>query len=474
MLIVAAGAICLYVIVAVRRIGYPYELEWMESGSVDHVRRLLAGQSLYPAPSIDFVSYTYPPLYYWVSAPVAWLLGVGPLPLRLVSFSASLGTMAVLATSVRRAVGRWGPGIVAAGIFAAAFGVTGSWYDLARVDSMFVFLLVAGIALAAGARTPRRAAIGGFVLFLAALTKQTAVLAVLPVSAAVLLRSRRQALALLVAFGLPAAVATWALDASSGGWYHYYVLGELVGHPLARGGWPRFPLRDLGSHLAPALVLIGVALFSPGWRRRFAVPLAGGAGMAAGAWISRAHSGGYDNVLIPAFAAVAWLAALAVAPTPQGTRRRKAPAVLVLVQLGLLAYVPGANLPRPADRAAAGALIVALRAVPGDVLVLSHPGYAELAGRPVHAQAGAVSDVLRSRADGPQERLRASIEGAIRARRFAAIVLDGAQDDRWLAPDLARFYRRVSPPELLGGRSPLPVTDVRTHPTMWWVPRPAP
>ena len=83
--IAAVVAVVVVTAVMLRRVGHPYELEWLEGGSVEHVRRVLHGRSLYPAPSVDFVSYPYPPLYWWASAGAASVLGVGFLPLRLVS-----------------------------------------------------------------------------------------------------------------------------------------------------------------------------------------------------------------------------------------------------------------------------------------------------------------------------------------------------------------------------------------------------
>ncbi|MFH1143060.1 MAG: hypothetical protein V1774_00780, partial [Candidatus Eisenbacteria bacterium] len=45
---VAAGAfLLLYLLVALQRIAYPWELEWMEGGLVDHVQRIVNGQGIY-------------------------------------------------------------------------------------------------------------------------------------------------------------------------------------------------------------------------------------------------------------------------------------------------------------------------------------------------------------------------------------------------------------------------------------------
>src|SRR6266542_4402426 len=91
-LIVAASAfMAMYLVVAFVRLGYPFELEWMEGGMVDHVRRIVAGQPIYVRPSLNFVSYLYPPLYYLVSAGLARMIGIGFLPLRLVSLVSSVG-----------------------------------------------------------------------------------------------------------------------------------------------------------------------------------------------------------------------------------------------------------------------------------------------------------------------------------------------------------------------------------------------
>ena len=65
-----------YLVVALARINYPYDLEWMEGGTLEHVARVLGGQPLYVAPSLEFTPYIYAPLYYYVAAPFAYLFGL--------------------------------------------------------------------------------------------------------------------------------------------------------------------------------------------------------------------------------------------------------------------------------------------------------------------------------------------------------------------------------------------------------------
>src|SRR5690349_18904365 len=84
-LVVCASAafISAFVWVAFRRMRYPFELEWMEGGSLDHVHRLRMGQSLYVAPSVEFVPFIYNPLFYYLALPFTWILGESFFPLRL-------------------------------------------------------------------------------------------------------------------------------------------------------------------------------------------------------------------------------------------------------------------------------------------------------------------------------------------------------------------------------------------------------
>ena len=56
---------------------------------------LSAGHGLYVQPSLHYVPWPYPPMYFWTSAAVAHVTGVGFLALRLVSFTASLATSSI-------------------------------------------------------------------------------------------------------------------------------------------------------------------------------------------------------------------------------------------------------------------------------------------------------------------------------------------------------------------------------------------
>src|SRR5207302_2694739 len=127
-----------YLWVALHRLGYPFELEWLEGGAVGIVQRAAAGHGLYVQPSLHYVPWPYPPMYFWTSAAVAHVTGVGFLALRLVSFTASLATFVVIYILVRSGTSDRVAGVCAVGLYAATFRLSGAWLDLGRVDSLFL------------------------------------------------------------------------------------------------------------------------------------------------------------------------------------------------------------------------------------------------------------------------------------------------------------------------------------------------
>jgi hypothetical protein len=477
--VLALAPIAAYLWIALHRVGYPYELDWMEGGSVELAARVAAGHTLYAAPSLAFTGWTYTPLYYLVSAAVGSVIGIGFAALRLVSLIASLGVMATLGWIVARETGDRIAGLLAAGLFAATFRISGSWLDMGRVDSLFVALTM--LTLARGRWTDsRRGGIAlGALAFLAFFTKQSALMAVAPALLVLAVARPRAGLSALVTLAALLVVSTFALDAATGGWYRYYVLDELAGQPWSQQTWLGFWRADLWRHLWPEILLLAAAAIvmarrwwaggpPPGW---FPLAYQGAsiAGLIGAAWVSRLHVGGYLNVLIPAYAAVALGAGLAYGGLVGAGRGVAAVLALaaVAVQMATLAYPIAAQIPTAADRTAGRELISRLRTLPGPVLVLRHPWYATELGKGAFAQAEALGDVLRSADPRGAGVLRASLPGALDADHVQAVVLDGSFDAHFLEPALSREFRRVRGPVTA---TPLyPLTDVHTAPMVLYV-----
>jgi Dolichyl-phosphate-mannose-protein mannosyltransferase len=477
------AAILAYLVVAVSRLGYPFTVEWLESNSLVEVHRILTGQPLYPAPTAGYVPDGYPPLYFAVSAAVARVFGVSYLSLRLVSVLSSLVCFWVLGRLVQRETGSIAAGAAAAGLFAATYVVTGTWFDTGRVDSLFLALSIGGLYAARRMRGSGGALLTGTLLAAAALTKQTGLAEGVVVLAVLGTGPRRRlacvaALAELTVFG----ISTLTLGLTSGGWYLYYVFEQMSEHSLA--------LRSCGWFWTALLTSMGLAAGAAllGARRVPRELLAGCAALAVEGGVALVKSGGGSNDMLPAYLAVALLAGLALGTTGPGLGttgpglgtgrlgwRTTVAGVLVLTQSAFLLsrFDPARAIPTGADRAAGQRLLAGLRALGGTVAVPADPGLSLLAGMAPAAHQDAAYDVLRASDQAAIASFRRSVADAIAAHRFTAIITDGPGPPLGYPPSLTRYYRPCPQPLLAGLPADVfrPVAGIGIRPAAVWLPR---
>jgi Dolichyl-phosphate-mannose-protein mannosyltransferase len=475
-----AAALGAYLYIALSRIGYPFALEWLEGNSLVEVRRILAGQPLYAAPAVGYVPDGYPPLYFAVCAAAARVLGASYLTLRLVSLVSSLACFWLLAGLVRRETGSAAAGTAAAGLLAATYFVTGTWFDVARVDSLFLALSVAGLYAARRMRGWGGAVAAGSLLAAVVLTKQTGLAEGVAVLAVLLPGPRRRlaavaALTAVTVLGL----STLVLGLGGGGWYVYYVF-ELMGqHALTVSSFGWFWTALL---TAMGMAAVAVAL---GARRVPRELLAGCAALAVEGYAALVHSGGGINDVLPAYLAVALLAGLALGRTrtpgrlgAPGSRASHwaavVPAVLVLAQTVLLlsGFRPAQQVPAAADRAVGENLLGGLRALGGTVAVPADPGLSVLAGQEPVAHQDAAYDVLRASGPAAAASFRLSAATAVAGRRFSAIVTDDPGPPLGYPAALDRYYHRCPQPLLAGVPGALfrPVAGAPVRPGYLWLP----
>jgi len=462
-------AVCAYLAIALSRLTYPFTVEWLESNSLVEVHRILAGQPLYPAPSIRYVPDGYPPLYFAVSAAAASVLGVSYLPLRLVSLVSSLVCFALLGRLVQRETGSIAAGVGAAGLFAATYFATDTWFDVGRVDSLFLALSIGGLYVARWMRGTPGAIAAGVLLAAAFLTKQTGLAEGVAVIAALLTGPRRglacvAALAEVTVLG----ISTLLLGLTSGGWYIFYVFRLMSEHSLTYsnfGGFWTALLSALGMAACAALI---------GARRVPPVLIAGCAALAVEGYAALVHSGGSSNDLLPAYLAVALLAGLALGGKSSAWAN-VASGVLVLAQTGLLlgGFHPSQAIPTSADRAVGERLTEGLRALGGTVAIPADPGLSLLAGIVPVAHQDAAHDVLRASDQAAIKSYRVSVADAIAGRRFSALITDLPAPPQGYQPSLSRYYRRCPQPLLAGVPAAVfrPVAGISARPAWLWLPR---
>ncbi len=472
-----------YLFVVARRIGYPYELEWMEGGSVEVVHRVVLGQGIYGPPSMHFTPWDYTPLYFWMSAAVAEITGIGFTPLRLVSLTASLAVLWLLYRMVADETSDRVAAVVAAGVYAATFRLAGAWADIGRVDSLFLAFTLWALARSRRARTHRDGVIVGLLFFLSFFTKQDGLVVAAPVVAWLLVARRAAGVSALAALGGLVLGSTIVLDAFTHGWYQYYVFDELrsqgwVGENL-RFFWQLSILKPFA--LAVGLVVVAAAVLLVRERHRLGVLgsragfwIAAAAGLLGAAWLGRLHNGGFDDVLMPAYAAVALAFGGAVALLrrhPHIAPRVAASVILALVlaaQLHHIGYRVGRQIPTQADARAGAQLIELIHHLPGEVLVFDHPYYGVMAGKGTVADEEAADDIERA---GPSEARRLLIESmhrALLAPGVGAVILDDPGDERNLQGELRTAYHLLAQPAVAGNAF-FPVTDLPQRPLLVFV-----
>ena len=469
---VAAAYPLLYIVVALLRMAYPFELEWLEGGSLVQVQRILAGESLYARPSLSYVAFPYPPLFYYVAAAVAAAAGPGFHALRLVSFLASLLALGAIFDMVRRETGRLLPALVAAGAFAGTYRAAGAWLDVGRVDSLWLALVLLAVHRIRFGRTARSQAVAGALLCLAFFTKQVAVVAVAGFTLHHLLWRRRDAPALLGSATAGIVAGTLLMDRLTDGWFTWYVFRPraLLAHRFITFWWadvlPLLPVAALGA------IFLLAQRGQDQEQRRFYAAFA--AVMVGTGLVGRMISGAYLNALLPACAGLAVLLGLALheaqSRLPAGERRAPLETMLlgaVLLQLAMLAWDPRAQLPTAADRQAGERLNARLARLGPSVVVPSHPYLAARASGHAHAHAMAIADMVHL-APGPlADALDRDMRRALCEHRFSAVVTNGPW--RYQA-ELVRDYGPPLPlPEL--GDAFWPVTGARTRPSAVYMPR---
>ncbi len=390
--------------VVLARADYPFHLEFLETNLLSQAFDLLRGGTLYGDPSRDFVPHEYGPLYPLLLAPLFALFGPSFLVARGLSSLATLGTVLSLAAWVRAAGGKLASSVLAGALYLALFGASGCWYDLARVDSLAIFLLVAGAGLLHGKEHPGRGRLWTATLLLlaAAFSKQTTVPIAMVAFLCAPLPVKPRLLAFAVYAGAGVAIGL-AANAATGGRFLAFTVLVPMSHGLYLEGWLRgltlflspptlaFPLLAAGA--VAGFLGAGRAGRDPASKRSALLLVAAGVVslltlFKVGAWV---------NDLMPAAAFGCLAAALAF------DRVLRAGAGLVPVGLAsfLLAAVPfggwfpaSAQIPEASDRRTGEALVSYLRGFPGSFWVADFNYVHVLAGKDPPPTAYAVAEIV--------------------------------------------------------------------------------
>ncbi len=272
----------MYLFTALPRVFYPYDLDFIEDSMLMQSLRFAQGRPVYIAPTADFVPHVYMPLYSWLGGLAFRLAAPGFAPLRLLSLAATLGAAALLYYIAHRESGQHWLAFACAALYLGGYRISGFWYELARVDSLAVFLSLCGLALAIynnGFTT--RLLLAATTLALAFFAKQTALaygFGLMPYLW--LSHGKRAVLFVVVWVALIIAPLAW-LNANTGGWFIYHTFRAAGGDEVQLGRAVHFAAVELFGWMIPlSLMIAGAAALAVrrnGWR---------GAAWAAHPWVA--------------------------------------------------------------------------------------------------------------------------------------------------------------------------------------------
>jgi hypothetical protein len=454
--LISIGYIALFLALACIRLRFPYELEWIEGAKIDQMRWILAGRPLYGPPDIHFVPFAYTPLFFYLSAGLMKWMGVGFAAPRLISILSTSGGLLFIYLIVNKDDSHPILGIIAAGTYAACFALTGAWMDLAKVDSLFILLILAAFYTSRAQSGVIPAIISGALFALAYFTKQLALPVILifaPISLAI---SRGKTwLVWLTAFALGTG-AFLIMDYSSHGWFAFYTITALTGHTLV-SGWLTF-WRLLLSRMWPAPLMFLVSLIyrrgkTPPWKWKWSEYtwhcLGFSLALILTSWSIFFKIWTYNNDLMPACAGIAVLTGLVArdfyskgrsnADFPSQTRPLFETAFisLLFIQFVCLLYNPIELIPNSKTYQKTEKFIARLGSLPGEVFSYSHGFVNYLAGKTTYLHATPLADVTigdfppGSDAYQRQKEARQVFNQAFTGQLFDWVILDKFQP-AWL------------------------------------------
>jgi hypothetical protein len=419
------------------RLPYPYELEWMEGGSLDHCLRAIESKPLYLEPNREFVPFIYPPFYYFAGALLMKLFGVSLVVLRGISVVSLLGASVILFFILLRETEDRFVSCLSVGLFWASYEITGYWFDLARVDSLFIFQALLGCYLLLYCRGSWTSLLAGLIFFTALLTKQATLMFYPFLLYGASKKGKGHFYAFLVSTLLLCTTFTFLYNRHTDGWFWFYTFKLPFQHHIVGRVFVRYLTKDLLGNFPYILSVVALGIFvgvhSKGreylrtiLRSRWFLIFLGGF---LTSYLGRLKSGGWDNNLIYVSATVPLFFGVVlrelISDKTSALPLGKLALILTLCQFVSLTYNPQYTLPTSRDYRGGQILIERIREIPGEVYIPFHTYYAWVAKGSMQVHAGALKDLAGVYSGGWQvDRLPPDLVEAIREKRYSAIFLD--------------------------------------------------
>src|SRR5688572_1510996 len=478
--------IALFFYTVLPRLYYPYDLDFIEDSMLMQCLRIAEGQPVYLPPNADFNPHVYMPLFFWLGAILFKIGGPSLVLLRLISFGATLATTILIYWIAFRESGlRW-IAIACAGLFLGGYRINGFWYEIARVDSLFIALMLGGFALAMYAGNSNwRLILSAVLMALAAFTKQTGFIVAIGISLSLLTTIRRRAWIFLLVFDAMTVLPLFTLNWATNGWFFYHVFYIGAVDPVEIRRLINFLTKELFGIMTGLSVLtlfagiIGVRQAGLKVLREQPWLLAIGLAVIISSF-GRMRVGGNLNNRMPAYALLCIAPAIWMqmfpAPLSLGKEilkescipwRNWIAVILILLQFVIGRYDPKRFIPTSGMRKSGDYLLQQISSVEGPVLVMMHPYYTLLAGKEPSSQIATIWYV-RHRGELP---LPNDFVSRIQNQYYSEIISDESFFET--QPDLHQLITTYYiPAETLGPtQAPPTITGVVVRPKLIYLPK---
>jgi 4-amino-4-deoxy-L-arabinose transferase-like glycosyltransferase len=482
--LIAVAFIVMFFFTALPRLRYPYDLDFIEDSMLMQSLRIADGQPVYVPPNADFNPHVYMPLFFWLGAALFKIGGPSLVLLRLISFGATLVTgILIFWIALRESGLRW-IAIACAGLFLGGYRINGFWYEVARVDSLFIALTLGALALANYAGDSNwRLILSGVVLALAAFTKQTGFIVAIGLSLYLLIKMRRRAWIFLLIFDVLTIVPLFILNWSTKGWFFYHIFYIASADPIEVSRLVNFITKELFGMMAGLSLMALLTGILGAQRLGLKVlreqPWLIGIGLAIViSAMGRIRVGGNVNNFMPVYTLLCLTPAIFMQAfnsessvhTLARERIRWGDWIvvsLILVQFALGRYSPPRYIPSPEMRQSGDRLIQRIASMEDPVLVMMHPYYTILAGKEPSTQIATLWYV-RHRGELP---LPDDFVNRIQDHYYSAIISDESFFET--QPDFYKLIRTyyIQTETLNSNEVPRTITGVVVRPKAIYLPK---
>jgi hypothetical protein len=444
LIITGVSYFLLFLIISIIRLHYPYELEWIEGSMVDNTARIMDGKPFWVEPSIEFTPHIYTPFYYYVAAFVAKFTGIGFFPLRLVSFISTILSALIIFQFVKKETWKKSAGLISASLFFAGYGATGFFYDLGRVDMLFLLLVLCSFYIIRLYKSVGSIILAGIISWLALMTKQSGLPIFFVLIIGLFFYERKKA----ILYSLTLCIiifSVFIINYYTDNWFSFYVF-KLPGHykllaVKVFSYWINDISRIYFIGFAISLIMIFLNFKT---HKESILYLSFLVGMLAYSWFSRIYWGGWQNVLIPGYTMLAITFGIGIVKTFQHLISldpkikeyiKTFGYILILAQFFALFYNPFEGIPTKENAKQRRAEIQRIKEFKGNVYIPCQGYLARMTGNKPVAHVIAMYDVITGDSQYGNKLLE-EMKVAVETQKYSAIFIN----DHWKIPELEKYY----------------------------------